>query len=488
MNMTYNKQSIANKEFNLLKSHTPSVEMVASIELYEPTTIVANIDCKIDSIETEVEKPKYGKLKADDFYIKSFYHFTFLVEPDGSLWVDGNRYLLSKLQSIAPAKPRTIESIASDLINFRKWLIVENIDYLIMPLSPRAKPTYRYCKFLHEQVEQNRLNISTAKRRMISVQNFYRWLIADGYNFEYDPWLEMESKILHKDKQGLNHSKSVKSTDLTKSFKHRKNTDEYAETINDGGKLRPLTKEEQVALFTALKEIGNTEMLLGFLLSITTGCRLQTTFTLRACHFKKVITDNKPQVIKIGRGTLIDSKYDKNMTLEIPAWVYKRIQIYLSSNRYKERDKRANLIENAEQYVFLTKDGNPYYMSKNDKRSNSVIEPPRGNAITQFIRQQLKPQLIKNNQNFEFRFHDLRATFGMNLVESLFDGKELIQLDSNQPKYFEVLNYVRQRMGHSRLSTTEEYLNYRKKYKLAKSVQQRYEQYLLELIQTEDKI
>jgi integrase len=462
------------------------VEMVKMIELYEPTTIASNISSNIESEQNIGGKNKYGISKFGDSHLRYFNHFTFLVNPDGTQWADANRYLLSKVQSLVPAKARTLESIASDLRNFRQWLIDENVDYLLMPSNARAKPTYRYCKFLHDQIDRKLIKTSTAKRRMISTQNFYRWLIVQGVQFENDPWLETDNRIFFKDNKGFQQAKVFKSTDLTKSFKYQRNSDEYGDTINDGGKLRPLSKDEQIALVKSLKAIGNIEMLLSFLFSICTGARLQTVFTLRTCHFEKKLTDDKAHSIKVGRGTLADTKNDKQMILEVPACLYKRIQIYLSSARYKHRLHKSNLYEHQKQYVFLTKEGKPYYMSRSDENSGSVIEPPRGNAVTQFIRQQLKPHLLEADQTFDFRFHYLRASFGMNLVDSLLSGIEIWQLESNQPKLFEVLMYVRQRMGHSQLSTTEAYLNYRKKYHLARNVQHKYEEYLQNLILNED--
>ena len=69
--------------------------------------------------------------------------------------------------------------------------------------------------------------------------------------------------------------KSFISTDLTKSFRAVRGSNEYSEHINDGGKLRPLPKDEQQALVESLKRIANTEITLAFLFALTTGARLQ---------------------------------------------------------------------------------------------------------------------------------------------------------------------------------------------------------------------
>lgn len=66
-----------------------------------------------------------------------------------------------------------------------------------------------------------------------------------------------------------------------------KSNDDYSEYIDDSGKLRPLPKDEQVALIQALKAIGNTEMTLAFFLALATGARLHTAFGQVDTRFPK---------------------------------------------------------------------------------------------------------------------------------------------------------------------------------------------------------
>jgi integrase len=390
------------------------------------------------------------------------------------------------LNGVIPAKHRTLESIAGDLAHFRHWMLEEEVDYLHIPTRLRARPTYRYCSHLHDELRFQRLKAGTAKRRMSSVQNFYRWLASDGHHFEHSLWLENDASLIFKDGRGFQRHKSIKTTDLTRSFKVTKNSDDYSEYINDGGKLRPLPKEEQIALVESLRRVGNTEMLLAFLLALTTGARLQTVFTLRRQHFETCLREGvTAHRLKVGNGTLINTKYGKQMVILIPAWLYRRMQIYLKSERYTARVGHSTHIykEEGEQYAFLTRVGQPYYMANNDQFAFLYRSPPRGNAVTQFIRQQLTPDLTANNHEFEFRFHDLRATFGMNLLEDkLVNYQHAGVAVVNQPEFFNQLMYVKERMGHSQLSTTETYLNYRHKYHLAVHIQSEYEQYLERLM------
>ncbi|OQW70581.1 MAG: hypothetical protein BVN34_00935 [Proteobacteria bacterium ST_bin12] len=461
------------------------VEIIKTFELYEPTSDLYQMKSSLTR-KSLGASCIYGKSKTDNFFLECYNHFPLLINPDGSLWTEANRYLLSHLVSVIPVRPRTLESIAGDLKHFRDWLLNENIDFLNITVRPRSRPTYRYCAYLHDELRMHKTQSSTAKRRMSSVQNFYRWLGEDGYEFGYPLWIESDAKYFFQDSHGFQRSKSYKSTDLTRTFKTPKNSNDYSDRIEDGGRLRPLPEDEQVALVESLRAVGNIEMLLSFMFALTTGARLQTVFTLRKSNFAELLpkeTDCKR--LLIGAGTLVNTKNNKQMVLLVPMWLYKRVQIYINSERYKRRlSWNLNAYKNEdEQYVFLTKAGRPYYMASQDENLSKYRDPPRGNAITQFLLQQLKPYMKECGHNFEFSFHDLRATFGMNLLAGkLLDYKLGGVSTDNQKHFFQLLNYVKERMGHSHHRTTEAYLNYRQKYHLALHVQTEYESYLERLM------
>ncbi|EJL6577997.1 tyrosine-type recombinase/integrase [Vibrio fluvialis] len=455
------------------------VEVIRKLECYEPSTIelVGSHVCSATAKSRD-----YYRHPAQDVAHDVFYHYPMIVDPDGSLWAEANRYLLSRLNGFVPVKHRTLESIAGDLAHFRRWLLEEEIDFLTDTARPRARPTYRYCAYLHDEIRFGKLKARTAKRRISSVQNFYRWLVVDGVKFEYPLWLENDAALMFKDARGFQKSKSVKSTDLTRSFRVVKSNDDYSEHIDDGGKLRPLPKDEQVALIHALKAIGNTEMTLAFFLALATGARLQTVFTLRRQNFldepyKGAVSHR----IKIGDGTPVSTKYGKQMVLLVPLFLYRRVQVYMNSERCHQRMKLSKHVypESSDQYLFLTRTGQPYYMAENDPFTFLYRNPPRGNAVTQFIRQQLKPELYRLGFEFEFRFHDLRATFGMNLLESFVNqmskAETHLVVKADMTK---ALMLVRSRMGHTSIRTTEAYLNYREKYRVALDLQSEYEAYL----------
>jgi integrase len=53
-----------------------------------------------------------------------------------------------------------------------------------------------------------------------------------------------------------------------------------------------------------------------------------------------------------------------------------------------------------------------------------------------------------DNSRYEFSFHDLRATFGLNMVDTM---------TANETKYTRALDQLRQLMRHVQPSTTERY-------------------------------
>lgn len=460
------------------------IEIIQRLEIFEITTVIQKENDIFHTINNDSkQKLAYTKKPNYDFPRSSYTHFPIILNKDGGLWGHANRFLLCKLKAIKRPSYKTLEATSIDLQNFRRWLDQENIDYLKFIKRVFARPTYRYCAYLHDEVNNQNIGFNTAKRRMNNIQNFYRWLVQDGVKFDYPLWQEKDAYISFKDDQGFIGSKKVKTTDLGSSIKVPKHHNDYSNLLSDGGKLRPLIKEEQKATIEALNNISNPEMTLAFIMALTTGARLQTVFTLRRCHFEKFYPEIQSVIsLKVGIGTLVDTKYNKSLVLLIPHWLYRRVQIYINSERSKRRFQRSNYIYEPinQQYAFLTHAGLPYYISNQDPFIEQFKIPPKGNAITQFILQQLKPELKRLGNPFSLRYHDLRATFGMNLLE-----EKLSSLD-NSADLFKVLMHVRDRMGHSNIRTTENYLNYRKNYHHAVSTQSEFEKYIMQ--QTEDLV
>lgn len=409
---------------------------------------------------------------------------------DGLPWRHSTSYLLKRAQDFDAPKPKTIIGIARDLRDFKVWVIGFDIDYLKCIRAVQS-PVRRYKRYL------NTTNYSpnVIRRKLSRVVAFYRWLQdEEKIVFEKSLWKEREFKVLTTTATGNRLAIDVKSTDVqdVRGGSQTKGIG-YDGYIRDGGQLRPYSLSEQKTIIKCLEKIGNTEMTLSFLLALTTGARLQTAFTLRRCHFERKLDDGEDEVmLYVGRwperrvadevaeaisiSKLVDTKNSKPMKLYMPGWVYQQIRIYLKSARYSKRASRRSQNKTLadDEYVFLTTRARPFYMHSKDPLAKKHVNPPQGASVQQFISKQLKPSLKAAGFDGHFKFHNLRATFGMNIVRSympLIDDESGFSLT-------ELFAIVQTKMGHSSQQTTQQYLSFDLKQEVASSVQGSYERYL----------
>ena len=427
----------------------------------------------------KIKNNKVVEILNEDFDIDNFLHYPLLINNDGSLWKHANLYLLSKLKAYTKPSSKTLDSIAIDLKNFKEWCETEDVDYLKAPRKV-LRPTYMYRGHLQELSKDGKISLNTVKRRISAVIGFYRYLIdVENIKFKFPLWENGITSITYQDRQGFSQSKQVNTTDVGKVVA-TSNPDLFDDAIEDGGRLHPLHQETQKILFQTLKEISNTEMTLGFLIALTTGARMQTVYTLRRKHFARVPDKEETEIkIRVGYGTHCDTKFQKQHTLLMPKWVYDKVRVYLNSPRASKRlDKAKHIFDSNElQYAFLNRTGVPYYTSGDDVYRKLYRDAPNGNAIRQFIHTTLKKELQKQGAKLDFSFHDLRASFGMNLFDKLMP-----LVKQKEIKLTRVLIQIKERMGHSSLTTTEKYLNFRDRHKIKEQAQDDFESYLMNII------
>lgn len=395
-----------------------------------------------------------------------------ILKPDGSVWHHGSLYLLSRASEYNPPSDQTLRSYAKGLVDYINTLAVDQIDYLSTPIRKSSRPTYHYRAELEERITSNLLAVSTANSRITAVVNFYRWMKSrHDYHPTQDLWIEKKRYIRFSNRQGFSSGKEVAITDLNIKQSQEVNTGEY---IVDGGKLYPYTEDQQRALVKVLFETRNTEMILSFLVSLTSGARSLATYTLRTSDIINPEAVKGTEVaIDIGRNAMADNKNNKRMKIYIPSWLNHIIYTYINSERYRHRAAKAGEPTDGAQYVFLTSHGNPFHIAKGDMRRGQSQPIQEGASVRKFISEKLQPALNKLGSPFKFRFHNLRACFGMNLLEEKLSG---LQPDSNA--FTRALGKVQQRMGHAHISTTERYLSYREEKELTFQAQSMFEQHL----------
>lgn len=244
--------------------------------------------------------------------------------------------------------------------------------------------------------------------------------------------------------------------------------------IEDGGKLKPLTSDEQMVLHDVLdsNEVRkNIEMRNIFKTALKTGARLQSILTLSVKDIDVHMDipegyDDVNHIVQAGRSHIADSKRSKNINIFMPySWV-QVLKVYANSSRYKKRRDKyfENIgIENPtekqkeESYLFLTNRGTPYYDRQVDLQSynpdNTRGQARIGGGVHDYLANHILPAMReKLGESYRFHFHDLRATYGVNLRD------QLRELYPDNEK--EIYKQIQARLSHKDRSTTEGYVKY----------------------------
>lgn len=415
--------------------------------------------------------------------LSNFNFYPIVLNADASPWDEANVYILSKLENTLRPNMSTFDGLADDLVAYRRYIDEEGIDWRIFTKQKLNRPTYRYSAALERAIGQKLVSSSLAGRRMNSVISFYRWLQDKQILVAaYEPWVDKRTFLHLSNAHGRDYTKEVLTTDV--SIKIPVQSDPYDGTIDDGGKLRPLSKEEQGWVLEALFARENTEMTLIHLFALLSGARIQTVLTARLGNFGNLSAaqlgrfGTAPIRIPVGLGTGIDTKFHKKITLHLPQWFYKMLLTYSESERARRRRELSELGESKIQYLFLTKYGDPFYTGKHGRfpfdANNKRRQQIRGNAIRKFIVEAVIPYIrTKYDPAFSYQFHDLRASFGMNLTDSQM---ELVA--QGKRSLSKARQYIRVRMGHDNYATTDKYLGYRDNQKLISQVTDDYDLHL----------
>jgi hypothetical protein len=405
----------------------------------------------------------------------SYNLFPVVLDSRSAPWALGMLFILSQLEAKYEPVISTAHSIADGLGAFREWLDRQDNPEELLFSFPKTKfrrITYRFHGFLNRQLLAGEIDSSTANRRMGTVIRLYRWLASNSYfTPDFPPWEETTLSLSLKTKDGLLQTKKVLTTDL--SFSKSKSKDDFDGTILDGGKLRPLDGNEQDWIIEAAEAKGNTECLLLQLFMLSTGARIESACTLRSRHFE----DRSPRYsknpagggevyrLKAGPGTGIETKNNRSGTFIVQRELYELLRTYANSSRAGRRRERyiAKHGPHADIYLFLTQQGNPYYVAKNEAMlfdpNFELHHVKNGQTIRQFITEQAIPYIReKYDERFHYRPHDLRASFGMNLTEELTK-----QVEAGTISLHAVRNIVKDLMWHSSTVVTDRYLNHKNK-------------------------
>ncbi|MDM1770166.1 tyrosine-type recombinase/integrase [Acinetobacter indicus] len=458
------------------QSRYQSKAKVVSIKKFQLLTLVNATRCLNDAAFE-----KHG-----DAYLE----FPVIIQGDGSPSEVFNLYLLKKLEQTIQYDLKTFASIANQLVDFQRFLEDEQLDCLKFHKLKQSNAIFKYRTRLIEQANLGLISVSSARSRINAVVNFYRFLVTEDLvdHQRYGiPFKDVYKYIAVDNEFGARRKMAIKSHDLAI---HVPAKAPNPETIADDGELSPLSIESQTVILKALLK-SSREYQLMFYFALFTGARLQTICTLRIKNLIGRKPDSQGFIrLPVGSGTGIDTKFQKPMTLLIPNWLAQDLKIYIDSPQAQQRRQKSSYGESDENYVFLTKLGTPFYTSKAEqqeliekiKASDSFgarLKLYEGEAVRSYLKVVLLPEIRLIDPQFpSFKFHDLRASFGMNLLES-----QLQHLPEGHSAMTAV-EYVQARMGHRNIRTTLQYLNYKSRLQWRNKIQHEYESSLMKYVQS----
>lgn len=385
-----------------------------------------------------------------------------VLDSEGVPWAEACLYILDRAETYVDPEVQTLAYLAADLSRYRDFCDSSEIDWLVFPLKEKLRPIHRYRVYLSLLIASGEIDNFTGSRMIGSVISFYKDIIDKGYfSPENPPWKESISHIFRTDNQGNTQGYRVNKKDV--NITRIKNDNPYNNGINDGGNLKPLTSIEQTVLFKSLNKLGNTELKLMHLAALFSGGRTQTICTLRAKNFMRP-PEELGSIINIACGGTsgINTKKRKQRKLAIPNEVYERIYIYSKSARYKDRAKKAIGGFNPNQYIFLSSHGNPFYDAREDLSEAVAHRGIRYKRVGQSLRQIIKESVIPlmreslEDKYFTYSFHDLRATFGVNFLNS-----QPKDADGNIEDVTKSINDLRDLLWHESSETTLRYIRYK---------------------------
>ncbi|MFH7410915.1 tyrosine-type recombinase/integrase [Acinetobacter variabilis] len=449
---------------------------VVTIKKFQLLTLVKETRCLSD---TEFKE-------CGDVYLE----FPLIIQGDSSPSEVFNLYLLKRLQQTVQYDFKTFASIANQLVDFQRFLEDEQLDCLKFHKLKQLNAIFKYRTRLIEQANAGLISASSARSRINAVVNCYRFLITENlvdHQLYGMPFQDVYKYIMVDNEFGARRQLAIKSHDLAI---HVPAKAPNSEAIIDGGELSPLSIESQTVILKALQK-SSREYQLMFYLALFTGARLQTICTLRIKHLIGREPDSQGFIrLPVGAGTGVDTKFQKPMTLLIPNWLAQDLKIYINSEQAYLRRQESGYCDSDENYVFLTKLGTPFYTSKAEqqeliekiKASGSFgmrLKLYEGEAVRSYLKVVLLPEIRLIDPQFpSFKFHDLRASFGMNLLESQ------LQHLPERHSAMTAVEYVQARMGHRNISTTLQYLNYKSRLQWRSKIQHEYESSLMKYVKS----
>jgi len=471
---------------------------VCNLHLYTPTM---NDDESYTPIIDENGEVMYYGMSFYDEYTKEaiefdpdhYAHFQLVVNKDGSLWYEANRYLLQMLHDDnayleSQRVPKTTIKEHATALQRYKWFCDERDDDLVekgiiteeqrkaLPfwrIAKRAssRPNFVYKRHLMENggLKKEKLSPRTIKKLISPITEFYNFINEEyGHDFlVLGKMVTMPGKIFDHIVETDRGNIVVEGNEANSVPMAENENDGY---IRDGGNTKPLKPHQQKQIISLILEKGQPEIIISHFFAIETAARMNTVFTLRLRHFMKSLPiDDSPQslaawkkendtfeedeiyTIQIGGSKLVDAKgLDRSYQLKVPGSMMQVVQQYCMSERATHRRKNIRFPQKdpLDEYAFITKNYDPYYCSKSDPNKAKYKTLPAGGALRSYKKDHIDPYI-----NFEYKFHFLRATALWNLLQKLLEDGDMSEN--------KILKEVAKFAGHKDTETTKGYVDYK---------------------------
>jgi integrase len=298
-----------------------------------------------------------------------------------------------------------------------QWDVGSVLDY--------ERPLHQFARELEVTYRAGSIAGSTAVSYFKAVVRFYKYHLKFSYPFQGVP-IEFKSFTYKKfDNDLTSHITGLEIKIETATCKPN---------INANAKkreLKPLSNDElKVFLSTALNKASD-ELMLIYLIAVGTGLRISEIADLRLDMITSYGGVGSFDM-KVGPQVSHETKKSKDATVEISSSNMKILLKYAKSSRFLSR------------YSKLTPERPNLFLDKNGK---AYTQHTLSTLSNEFMNDNIRP----THPNFEHKFHDLRATFGVYLMKACL-GKGY-----SVPKS---LAHVKIKMRHESLKDTEHYLKY----------------------------
>lgn len=394
-----------------------------------------------------------------------------ILQSNGLPWDIGNAYLLGQLDKPSLSNMKTLTARATHLKYYLQYLEDSGSHFLDLPKLYYERAPQKFRVFMSRVLDNHDFSAEYINNILSTVVHFYTNIRYESLVTEESlvnkPFTAIKKTIMATNRVGLIRNIQITTSDLR--IKSSRSPNSQPGVLRDGGKLRPLSILEQKIIFDGIENnYASIELELMIRIALETGARQQTVCTLSiACiknAFNKLETGGSVVVIKAGLGRNADTKGGRENRLIFSRELIIQLMTYIDCQRAENRRSHDNSFygDTDDNYVFLTRDGNPYYTAQREildrqdpnaawSISTPMMIPKSGQSLrNELIRFILRIQ--KREKGFSnFSFHDLRASKGMNLVRSM---RAKGYPDSK------IFDHVRQCLNHTNFETTKGYLNF----------------------------